>query len=241
MDIELYTRERLHTAIERMRKSTEELNRVLAILNENNARTLKDDLENFENRIAGRRLNQAYVQAVCNAFYVTTKSKLHSALLEAVVAEPTSQKLLDNMIGKYEAYWPASNDKFDKFPMEISYADDTYTVSDRTIGKSKIQFGHSGFAFLIRKRVHVVEPVESGLRSMIFHYEEMPAKNPVKGIITNILDAGSEDLRAGEQIFSAHFIAFHENDTTHFGQRIQPKRLNELLHHARNRTGVISV
>lgn len=176
MDIELYTRERLHTAIERMRKSTEELNRVLAILNENNARTLKDDLENFENRIAGRRLNQAYVQAVCNAFYVTTKSKLHSALLEAVVAEPTSQKLLDNMIGKYEAYWPASNDKFDKFPMEISYADDTYTVSDRTIGKSKIQFGHSGFAFLIRKRVHVVEPVESGLRSMIFHYEEMPAK-----------------------------------------------------------------
>jgi hypothetical protein len=142
MDIELYTRERLHTAIERMRKSTEELNRVLAILNENNARTLKDDLENFENRIAGRRLNQVYVQAVCNAFYVTTKSKLHSALLEAVVAEPTSQKLLDNMIGKYEAYWPASHDKFDKFPMEISYADDTYTVSDRTIGKSKIQFGH---------------------------------------------------------------------------------------------------
>src|SRR5208283_1024654 len=154
------------------------------------------------------------------------------------VDDGSSQLALDTMIGKYNGYWPSDKiNTFAKFQFEIGKNDDGVYWTFTTTSDAKHEYKHFGYAFLIRKRVHVVAASKSGLRTMIFHYEQVPARHPPRGIIMNILDS-NDGARTGEHIYAVHFLAIHQGDRR-YQIGISDPEIARILHHDRNRTGVI--
>ena len=235
-----YTREHLAEVISRLRESSPELDRLSATLPTNFKRTLQRDVAgNWEARKQGRKIDPDYMYAVCNTYLNRFTSPIYNSIAAVVASNLESQKTLDAMLGKYTGYWPSGAEgTFATWPMEIQVSDGMYTVSSIT-GDDQYHYSHRGFAFLVRHRVHVIDARKNGIRAMLFHYEEFPARNPVKGIILNVLRT-ENNAKDGEKLFASHFVAIHENDER-YNDRIPDRDIAALLYHSRNRTGVIRI
>lgn len=234
-----YARDHLDEVIKRLRENRVEFDRIKSSLGRF-ARTLERDLDGaWEKRVPGRRIDSDYMHAVCNAFLNRFTSSIYNSIINTITDDVGSQRPLANLLGKYRAFWPSGQlNSFSTFPMEISETDGMFAVSSVT-GDHEFKYSHFGHAFLVRKRVHVVDIRTGGIRTMLFHYEEVPARNPIKGIITNILHA-DDNARNGEQLFSVHFVAFHEKDPRFHGS-VPNEEIARVLHHDLNRIGVVRV
>jgi len=178
------------------------------------------------------------MQAVCNVFLNRFTSNVYNSIIDVILDDTESQKRLDAMVGNYNGYWPGRTEgTFSKWPMRIERNDGIYTVSSTT-GDSEYKYDHHGFAFLIRNRVHVVEVRKNGIRSMLFHFEELPARNPVSGIIMNVLRTDDTAPDRSEKLFAVHFLAIHEKNPK-YNRAISDQEIASLLSHPLNRTGVI--
>jgi hypothetical protein len=237
-ELHRYTREHLGEVIERLRESPAEFNRIKSSLSANHARTLVRDIQGgWERRFPGRKIDPDYMHSVCILYLNRFSSEIYNSIINIVGDDSSALVALDNMIGKYKAYWPSGEEgNFDSFQLEIGKSDGTYWVS--TVTKdAEHEYNHFGYAFLIRRRVHVVAVRKYGIRTMLFHYEDVPARYPPRGIIMNVLH--SEDAaRTGEQLYAAHFLAIHQQDPR-FHERISNDEIARMLRHDRNRVGVI--
>jgi hypothetical protein len=235
-----YTREHLADIVRRLRQNPAELERVIGSLEARHRRTLRRDLApgGWEGRASGRSIDALYMRAVCSVFLNRFTSNVYNSVIDIVVGDVDSQSRLDAMLGKYTGYWPAQTaNSFTKWPMEITKTDGMYTVTSTT-GDKQFKYDHHGFAFLVRNRVHVIEVRPNGIRYMLFHYEQFPARNAVSGIIVNVLR--TESTGESEKLFAVHFLAFHEKHPRHGGE-MSDQELASSLTHPRNRIGVIRV
>ncbi len=238
-DRDKYTREYLDSVIKRLRDNPAEFERISSSLNPKFRRTLQRDLDGaWEKRVSSRIIDPDYMQSVCNTFLNRFASNVYNSIINIIVDDVESQKQLDAMVGKYTAYWPSGAvGNFVSWPFALKKEDGIYSATSTT-GDADYQYNHFGYAFLIRHRVHVVDVRKNGIRSMILHYEQFPARNPVKGIISNVLRS-ENNAHDGEQLYAAHFIAFHEKDAR--SKKVSNDTIADLLFHPNNRTGVIRV
>ena len=239
-DYQKFTREHLGVVIRRLRDNPQELIRVKGALKDNHARTLVRDVKgNGTNRKPDRKIDPVYIEAVCRVAFSRFGSDIYNSIITAAVPDFRSQELLDNMIGNYHGYWPASESgRFTKFALKIGKDDGAYWV-ETTTRDQEHEFQHFGYAFLIRKRVHVIAVREYGIRTMIIHYEEVPARHPPRGIICNILQS-KDNAKPGEILYAEHFLAIHEKDRR-YSSGIKDIEIQQSLYSDRNRDGVIRV
>lgn len=195
--------------IVRLRNEPQEAARFLHGLPLKYRRTLKRDIDRFETR--KNTINLEYLNAVVNHFHGGYKSILYTSILQRITLNDESQHAIEAMVGGYKAYRLAKGGTGESVSnITIEKTDGLYRFTDHSI-QFGMDFQYSGYVFLIRRRLHLLEVLPNGIRNIILNFVEEPERSVIQGILLSVRYKPELIPGQKEDIFAARTVFIHRD------------------------------
>jgi hypothetical protein len=185
------------------------------------------------------RINDDYLNKLHAHFHGGFKSALYSSILQRITLNYQTQQDIDKMLGTYKVYRLAmSGSREARSTVRIAKSTDgTYIFTDHSVQLDR-QFDYHGYAFLIRRRLHLLAVLPQGIRMTILNYAEEPDKYSILAILLSVRFQETLEKGEKEDIFAARLIFFRE-DHPSYNQEYSRADLEKLLSSSKDSNSLI--